>query len=194
MFNQSKYTSWYFSIIENARVRKKPECYGERHHVIPKSLGGPNRRNNLVFLTGREHLICHLLLFRMMIDPEHKLKMGRALSMMLAENKHTRGRTKVSGRLYQMIREAASKSTVLRDPKIRFNPSRDATDEYRDNMSEKMIGRQVPWRHGAKDSDETRAKKSESGKTKVFTEKHLANLARAAKERWAKKRAQKESA
>ena len=49
-------------IIERAVQRAKPENYVERHHILPRSMGGTNDENNLVYLTGREHCIIHLLL------------------------------------------------------------------------------------------------------------------------------------
>lgn len=66
----NKYTKWYFNIIKNANKRKINNGYTEKHHIIPKSLGGVNSKNNLVKLTGREHFLVHLLLIRMVIDKD----------------------------------------------------------------------------------------------------------------------------
>ena len=52
----------YDQIIDRAKNRKKPDCYCELHHIIPKSLGGSNDKENLVYLTAREHFIAHWLL------------------------------------------------------------------------------------------------------------------------------------
>ncbi len=61
----------YYRIIENAlnlnRVKIKNRehknyIYYERHHIIPRSLGGSNKITNLVLLTPEEHYICHSLL------------------------------------------------------------------------------------------------------------------------------------
>lgn len=38
--------------------------YFETHHIVPKSLGGTDDKNNLVNLTAREHYIAHLLLVK----------------------------------------------------------------------------------------------------------------------------------
>lgn len=48
-------------IIEFARNREKPDI-SERHHIWPKSLGGTNLKDNMVYLTLREHYIVHHLL------------------------------------------------------------------------------------------------------------------------------------
>ncbi len=59
------YQKIHDSIIDNARKRKLPkEVYTERHHVIPKSMGGDDEKNNIVILTGREHFIIHWLLYK----------------------------------------------------------------------------------------------------------------------------------
>ena len=180
MFISSKYTAWYFRIIDRARERTKPEGYCERHHVIPKSIGGSHRRDNLVFLTAREHLLCHYLLSKMAIKREHSVKLMRAFGAMVMKSRKTCGRQRVTGRLYQELREAASKSCALRDPSKRFNAA-NADQKYRDNMAEVMTGRAVPWRKGVADSDETRKRKSEAGKRKVFSPEHRAALSASAK-------------
>ena len=41
------------------------QLYYEKHHILPKSLGGSNDETNLVKLTAREHFICHWLLVKM---------------------------------------------------------------------------------------------------------------------------------
>lgn len=183
MFNESKYSRWYYQIVERAQCRTKPEEYCERHHVIPKSVGGSHERDNLVFLTGREHLLCHYLLSKMMIDREHSLKMKRAFAMMITKNRNHGCRGRITSRMYSSLREAASVGSALRDDSKRFNAA-NCTDEYRQKMSSAMKGRKVPWREGAKDSEDTRKRKSEAGKRKVFSPEHRAALSAAAKERW----------
>jgi len=59
------YEKIYNRIIQNAilenRIKGK-EIYYEIHHIIPKCIGGNNKKNNLVLLTAKEHFICHKLL------------------------------------------------------------------------------------------------------------------------------------
>ncbi len=56
-----KYQRWYWQIIERAHGRKLDE-YRERHHVIPRALGGSDDIENLIDLTYREHFLVHWLL------------------------------------------------------------------------------------------------------------------------------------
>ena len=62
------YTKTYDQLIQKAKLRgldkSKLTGYYEKHHIIPKSLGGQNKKDNLVLLTYREHIIAHKLLIR----------------------------------------------------------------------------------------------------------------------------------
>ena len=53
----------YYSIEKN-RVKGNQEYY-ENHHIIPKCLGGNNKKDNLVLLTAEEHFNCHYILHKM---------------------------------------------------------------------------------------------------------------------------------
>lgn len=63
------YKNIYYKIIEKAKKEtengNRHVGYYERHHIQPKSLGGNNKKENLVKLTAREHFICHWLLVKM---------------------------------------------------------------------------------------------------------------------------------
>lgn len=59
------YLKIYNSIIENAKSQnriKHSGVYYENHHILPKSLGGKNNKENLILLTAKEHYLCHRLL------------------------------------------------------------------------------------------------------------------------------------
>ena len=52
----------YRQLIDKARSRARPLGYVEKHHVVPRALGGGDDEDNLVYLTAREHYIAHMLL------------------------------------------------------------------------------------------------------------------------------------
>lgn len=58
------YKKHYNLLIERARNRVL-DCYTERHHVMPKCMGGSNDADNLVDLTAEEHYVAHQLLVKM---------------------------------------------------------------------------------------------------------------------------------
>lgn len=98
MYLSNKYTFWYNNIIHRGKNRVK-EGYMEKHHIVPKSLGGTNTKDNLVYLTAKEHYICHLLLTKMTHGDERS-KMIKAFWMISTMgNKHQK-RIKVGSRLY----------------------------------------------------------------------------------------------
>lgn len=82
IFIANKYTRIYFSIIEKAksRVLLKTE-YKEKHHIVPRSLGGDDSLENLVDLTAKEHFVCHKLLIKM-TEGISRGKMAFALVLM----------------------------------------------------------------------------------------------------------------
>jgi len=97
------YKRIYYTITTNA-VDRKIESYTERHHIVPKSLGGSNDVSNLVNLTAREHFICHWLLTKMHTGKDHH-KMLNALRMMRAEKKgQMRYNTKITSRVYENLK------------------------------------------------------------------------------------------
>ena len=72
------YARIYDSLIARAQHRTL-EGYVEKHHIIPKCLGGDNSKSNIVKLTAEEHFIAHLLLLR--IHPK-KHRLAVAMFMM----------------------------------------------------------------------------------------------------------------
>lgn len=100
MFLPNKYTTWYMSIISQARQRCKPSI-SEKHHVVPRSLGGSNDETNLVCLTPREHFICHLLLARM-TEGAARYKMTAAICLMIKNTAKHLNRSTVTSKAYDM--------------------------------------------------------------------------------------------
>lgn len=79
---KSKHFNWYCTIIEQARQREPLQnCYTERHHILPRSMGGSDESLNLVDLTAKEHYVCHHLLYMFTEGPD-KHKMALAWNMM----------------------------------------------------------------------------------------------------------------
>ena len=110
MYLQNKYTNWYFSIISNAQSRTI-SGYTEKHHIIPKSLGGSDKKDNLVRLTAREHFICHWLLTKMTIG-ENQKKMAYACKRMMTANSKQK-RYKITGHIYELLK--TQMNSMLKD-------------------------------------------------------------------------------
>lgn len=104
MFVENKYYRVYGSIISRARasVNRQVER-GEKHHILPRSMGGSNDRENLVLLTPREHFICHLLLTKCTTGAA-KFKMAAAMNLMIGNVNKRLGRVHVTNSRYDASR------------------------------------------------------------------------------------------
>lgn len=104
MFNNSKYTRWYYQIIDRAQDRVLTnDGYAEVHHIVPRSLGGSNLKCNLVNLTGREHFICHWLLTKMVTGDSQK-KMAYACKRMMHSKNSKQDRYQITSRVYENLK------------------------------------------------------------------------------------------
>ena len=72
------YTTIYNNLIQRA-VSRSLDGYKERHHIIPRCLGGNDLKENLVDLTPEEHYIAHLLLVK--IHPKNTFLIHAAVMM-----------------------------------------------------------------------------------------------------------------
>ena len=128
LFTANKYTRWYYDIIDRAKTRiLSANNYYEKHHIIPKSLGGSNNTDNLVNLSAREHFICHWLLTKMVSNKKEKYQMWNAFSCMLYRENQNQERHKVSSKIFENIKSAGAKikseNNSLKSRSIKLNKS-----------------------------------------------------------------------
>jgi hypothetical protein len=169
MYLSNKYSNWYHCIIANARNRILPtNTYIEKHHIIPKSLGGSNNPGNLVNLTAREHFICHILLTKFLIG-EHKAKMVHATNqLMVQKNQHQSGRYIPSSKLYEMIRIELS---IIKSTNMTLNnPMSNSLVKYKHQLAMDKRGKS-PGMTGKSHSAETKLKMQSRRATQIITEK-----------------------
>jgi 5-methylcytosine-specific restriction endonuclease McrA len=151
------YSSIYTKIIDRAKIRnlqKSKNFFIEKHHIIPKSCGGSNNKDNLVNLTLKEHYICHLLLERIYRKTPYHIKMLRAAFLM------GRNGTK-SSRTYQSIKENHIKN--LKSQKISDEQKRSISIANKGNTARKGMKNSEEHalalknsRIGSKHSEETK--------------------------------------
>lgn len=92
------YSRIYSDLIEKRR-KESPHGYSEKHHVIPRSMGGDNSARNIVRLTAREHFIAHVLLAKI-----HGGNQWASVFMMMGRSKtHSRDFT-IASRTYETAR------------------------------------------------------------------------------------------
>jgi hypothetical protein len=148
------YQKIYDDLIDRARGRVIEE-YTEKHHIVPRCMGGNNAKINLVRLTPEEHYLAHQLLVK--IHPEHHGLIKAALRM----TTHTTKR-RVNNKLFGWLKRRFSKSMSGDNNPARRIPG--------------LQARAGAKRRGQKRTAETRKNMSESLAGKPFTEEHLANL------------------
>jgi hypothetical protein len=146
MFLNNKYSTWYYNIINNSKNRLLTG-YKEKHHIIPRCLGGKDTKDNLAILTAREHFIVHLLLCKFTTG-QIKMKMAYAFHAMCTF-KNAERYNKVNSRLVEKIRS-----------NFKF------TEEHKLKMSKAQIGNKKAIGNknnlGRKFSKETRLKMSKA--------------------------------
>ena len=154
----------YTALIERSRLRERPDVY-EKHHVIPKCLGGSNEKSNIVFLTPKEHFLAHKLLVRMY--PQNRgvwfalIAMGRLASFKsrIFASERLRAREMRKGFCYSEDSRAKMSASALRRG-------------IQKNSESTQFGKKPPWnkglcgkdspQYGRKRSPETRAKLREA--------------------------------
>ena len=129
MFLDNKYTKIYFAIIDNARggkrIRGSNDGY-QNHHIIPKSMGGTNSKDNLICLTYKEHRVCHRLLINM-TEGQDKQKMSYAYSWFgRSAGNYKRGKENTFARpdVVEMVRKRMKENNPMKDPAQRERMSK----------------------------------------------------------------------
>jgi hypothetical protein len=157
------YVKIYNQLIERAKQdSRKKGCgiYYERHHIVPRCLGGNESKDNLVLLTAKEHYVAHKLLHR--IYPSNK-KLFHAYRMMavMKNSKDSERYYVVSSREYEYLKNNM-KNYYDHDSRIKAVETRTRngklwhSDETKEKIREKRKLQVI------KHSDETRKKISES--------------------------------
>lgn len=179
------YQRIYNQLIERAVTRGTVDGYKERHHIIPKCLGGSNERSNLVELTAEEHYLAHQLLVK--VYPQERGLVTAAYIM-------CSGKGRTNNKMYGWLRREYSKvcSERMKGNKhcVGYKPSDETraklrkaranmspySDETRRKISDALKGNQHTL--GFKHTDESRLNMSEAMKGKKRTPEQCAAMSR----------------
>ena len=139
------YLNVYNSIIEKSKYRIHDQ-YTEKHHIIPRCLGG-NDKDNIAILTYREHFICHWLLCKIYSD---NFKLKAAFAKMLEANKNNK--RIVSSYMFEAVKRN------LKDMQYPWLKNKEPW-----NKGKKGV--QVAWNKGLKTGPATEERKNKSSQT-----------------------------
>src|SRR5690606_245638 len=106
------YAKHYILLIERSKNRIL-SGYKEKHHIIPKCLGGTNESENLVELTAEEHYLAHLLLVKMYPS---NISLVYAANKMTVSSKTQIRNNKCYGWLKRKYSEACKSRTGVKNP------------------------------------------------------------------------------
>lgn len=119
------YLKIYHEIIDRCKTRVyNRDAYYEKHHIIPKCIGGEDNNDNIVNATAREHFILHHLLAKEYVKQYKDRKIAYAVCAKLvsAFNKmcihHTDNR-KINSRQFERARKLFSEFHPMKNTDTR---------------------------------------------------------------------------
>ena len=133
----------------------------EKHHILPRCLGGLDNKENLVDLYPEEHYLAHLLLCK--IYPKNQKLLYAAMNMTTGSMKNSGKR---NNKAYGWLRRQYAESMSGDNNPARRNP------DLQKEAAKKRVGQ--------KRSGETKAKMSAAQKGRTLTAEHKSKLAIAA--------------
>jgi hypothetical protein len=155
------YQIHYSNLIERAKNRSI-NGYTERHHIIPKCIGGSNKKENIVRLTPAEHFVAHQLLVK--IYPNNR-NLVLAVKMMTVSGTHVIRNNKMYGWLRKKFSKAMSNRIITKETRKKMSVSKlgntnkkgkKLSDDSKEKLSVAATGRQH--------TEESKRKISEAGK------------------------------
>jgi hypothetical protein len=161
VFVENKYFKYYYSIINRAKSRVI-SGYTESHHIIPRSLGGLDNKENLVDLTAKEHFICHLLLTKITFG---KNKRSMIFALNALSNLNNPYQNRYRSRLYEISRRIfADEQSVAMSGAGNPMYGKHHSHKSKQKMSNSHLGKK-PWNYGKAltDTHKQKISKSNSG-------------------------------
>ena len=119
----------FINRILNIRGRFNCEGYCERHHIVPRCMGGGDEEDNLIDLYAREHFEAHRILA--LENPHNKSLTYAWWCMSVLTNKDTMMRETLSAKEYEEVKQIYSK----------LQSEREISEDTRKKISDTMKGR-----------------------------------------------------
>ena len=150
----------HYDILVNRARNRKLTSYFEKHHVIPRCLGGGDEAENIVKLTAEEHYVAHQLLVK--IHPGNRKLVFAAWMMCNGKKRNNKRYAWLKRKQVQILSEThrGRKMPDWNKAKlIEANTGRACSEETRQKISQAQIGKVLSDEHRKKLSDAHRGKK-----------------------------------
>ena len=150
----------HYDILVNRARNRKLTSYFEKHHVIPRCLGGGDEAENIVKLTAEEHYVAHQLLVK--IHPGNRKLVFAAWMMCNGKKRNNKRYAWLKRKQVQVLSEThrGRKMPDWNKAKlIEANTGRACSEETRQKISQAQIGKVLSDEHRKKLSDAHRCKK-----------------------------------
>lgn len=171
------YSRIYADFIFDRRVRECSVNRGERHHIVPRSIGGTNECGNIILLSHDDHLFAHILLAKI-----HGGKMTIAANMMLKRVGIYRGRAARARFAWIAAAHARTMANLqserMKDPSIRARTSAALKGRPK---SREALAKRSETRKGWVHPPESKAKMAAARVGRTLSETHAANISKANK-------------
>lgn len=148
----------YSEFIADRRTREGSLVAFDRHHILPRCLGGSNRPENLIRLSYSDHLFAHVLLARIhggvLVSSALRMAGMKKYQGRSARQRYAFLKSRMREQMLGNVRCVGRTSSGETAEKKR----RAWTPEMRQKQRERMLGN----RHGSHQSAEARARMSET--------------------------------
>lgn len=157
------YQKIHDNIIKRSLIRTL-YCYTEKHHIIPKCMGGGNDPSNIAILTPEEHFVVHQLLVK--IYPDNAKLVFAVRMMLLSPNQENK---RINNKEYGWLKKKHSEacSSSRKGENNAFYGKKHSAESRRKNSESKL---------GKKYSDEQKKKRLENKKRRHLSDEEKRNL------------------
>jgi len=168
---RNKYRNIYIRLIVRCQNMTDEELsgYNEKHHIIPKCLGGSNDRENLVVMPVRYHIVAHMVLAKAF--PEIRSLQIAVLCMFSLGNGERKSKIE---RYYSSRQVGEIRSETVKNISGENSPNFGIirSEEFKEKVRQANLGKKA--------SDETKKKMSEArkGEKNANFGKHLSEEAK----------------
>lgn len=182
MEEEKSYEEFIQNILDTRGRFNCGDEYHERHHILPKCMGGGNEEENLIDLYAKEHFIAHKLLA--LENPENMSIAYAWWSMSIVKSRYTGERYEISAEEYEEARKYLS--NIMSEKMVGANNpffGKHHSKEAKERMSMSQKNRfENPERHpmyGKHHSEETKQKISKANSNpSEETKRKLSNAAK----------------